>query len=67
GSPQDRSGVRVATADLGGDRQADPVTGSGSDGVATAYSAATLTTAGAPDPLASFDPFPGFTGGVFVG
>src|SRR5262249_58309218 len=43
GSPQDRSGVRVATADLGGDRQGDPVTRRGSRGGANALAPGPVT------------------------
>ena len=61
GNAGDRSGVRLAAADLSGNGQADAVAGGGDGGSATAYSGT-----GTPE-LATLDPFPRFTGGVFVG
>ena len=68
GDPENRGGIRVAVKDLDGDNQMDLVTGSGSGGGSnvTAYSGASLST-NTPTSIFSFDAFPDYAGGVFVG
>jgi hypothetical protein len=63
GDVNNRGGVRVAVKDLNGDGRADLVTGAG----AGAGSRVTAYASGSPPELYSFDAFPGFGGGVFVG
>jgi hypothetical protein len=68
GDPNNRDGETVAVKDLTGDGRAGLVVGSGSGGKATAYTGAALAAnAGAPAAEFTLTPFPGFTGGVFVG
>ena len=68
GDPANRGGVRVAAKDLDGDANADVVVGDGAAAGSrvTAYAGKDFAGGGA-SPLAGFDAFPGFTGGVFVG
>jgi subtilisin-like proprotein convertase family protein len=68
GDPANRGGVNLATKNLNGDRYSDLLTGPGVGvaAVVTAYNGATLANAN-PSELFSLDPFPGFTGGVYVG
>jgi parallel beta-helix repeat protein len=69
-----RNGVPVAVADLNGDAELDVVAGVGEPAAGTAgvpstvrvYSASSLQDDPL-NPVATLDPFPGFTGGVFVG
>ena len=69
GDTNNRGGIRVAVKNLDGDNQADLVVGAGSGAGSkvTAYAGKTITASGTPPELFSFDAFPGFTGGVFVG
>ena len=68
GSPDNRGGVRVAVKDLDGDSKADLVVGDGAGAGSrvTAYRGADFANGSAPAAF-SFDAFPGFDGGVFVG
>ncbi|MDB5311835.1 MAG: repeat protein, partial [Gemmataceae bacterium] len=68
GNPGNRGGIRVAVKNLDGDRYADVVTGSGAGGGSqvAAYPGMDLA-AGSALESRSFDAFPGFSGGVFVG
>ncbi|OWK43117.1 MBG domain-containing protein [Fimbriiglobus ruber] len=70
GDVDSRGGVRVAVKNLDGDDLADVVTGDG-EGVGatvTAYTGAAIVANGTtPLPGLTFDAFPGFTGGVYVG
>ncbi|HEY2911635.1 MAG TPA: FG-GAP repeat protein, partial [Gemmataceae bacterium] len=68
GSADNRGGIRVAVASLDGDDRADVLTGSGQGGGSqvTAYMGSNLTS-GNPTAAESFDAFPGYLGGVFVG
>jgi hypothetical protein len=68
GNPNGRGGVRLAAADYDGNGTLSLVTGAGEgDGSGVrVYAPATLVSSD-PIPLAAFDAFPGFTGGVFVG
>lgn len=69
-----RNGVPVAVADLNGDYEIDIVAGVGEPAAGTVgvpstvrvYSASSLQDDPL-NPIATLDPFPGFTGGVFVG
>ncbi len=70
GDPNLRGGIRLMTKNLDGDALADIVTGAGTGGgsTVTAYLGVLVAAnPGAPPPELSFDGFPGFTGGVFVG
>ncbi len=69
GDPAGRGGVRVAGKDLDADGFADIVAGSGegSGSHVTAYIGAQTRPDGIPPTKLSFDAFPGFDGGVFVG
>ncbi|QDU19520.1 beta strand repeat-containing protein [Urbifossiella limnaea] len=69
GDVNNRGGVRVAARALDADARADIITGAGAGAGSrvTAYLGAALAPSGTPDAVASFDAFPGFTGGVFVG
>jgi hypothetical protein len=60
--------VRVAVADLDGDRLADVVTGAGdrAGSAVLGYTAVSLTTASR-EPAIDLDAFPGMSGGVYVG
>jgi hypothetical protein len=64
-----RGGVRLAIGELDGDGRLDLITGPGpgGDSKVTAYSGSTLQPEGTPIKIRTFDPFPDFTGGVFVG
>ncbi|HXD86175.1 MAG TPA: invasin domain 3-containing protein, partial [Urbifossiella sp.] len=68
GSADNRGGIRVAVANLDGDARADVLTGSGRGGGSqvAAYMGSNLTS-GNPTAAESFDAFPGYLGGVFVG
>ncbi|MDB5313509.1 MAG: hypothetical protein JWO38_7711, partial [Gemmataceae bacterium] len=68
GSANSRGGIRVAAKSLTGGKNADVVTGDGEleGSTVTAYKGASLA-AGGTDKISSFDPFPGFLGGVYVG
>jgi autotransporter-associated beta strand protein len=67
GNVANRGGVRVSAANLDGDPLADLVVGDGTGAGShvTAYLGKNIT--GSPTPDQSFDAFPGFLGGVFVG
>ena len=67
GDPDGRGGVRVAVSDLDGDTRADLLAGAGSGSRVTAYLGKNVTATGTPPAFRDFDPFPGTTGGVFVG
>ena len=69
GDPNQRSGVRVAAKDLDGDGLADIVIGSGigAGSKVVSYPGSQLTSNGLPPIGLSFDAFPAFTGGVYVG
>jgi hypothetical protein len=69
GDPNSRGGVRLAVKDLDGDNRADLVAGvgPGAGSHVTAYAGKAITANGTPPELLSFDAFPGFAGGVFVG
>lgn len=69
GDPGSRAGVRVAVADLDGDRRADIIAGAGFGGGAwvTAYSGADVTSTAPPTPVFDYTVYPGSFGGVFVG
>ncbi|MCZ2340545.1 MAG: Ig-like domain repeat protein, partial [Bacteroidales bacterium] len=74
GNPDNRNGVPVGVVDYNGDGEPDLLTGTGEplpgtmggESTATIYAASGLSDA-TPTPLDSLEPFPGFTGGVFVG
>jgi uncharacterized delta-60 repeat protein len=69
GDPNNRGGIRVAAKNLDGDAKADLVVGAGDGGgsTVTEYLGKDIAPAGTPPAFQSFDAFPGFTGGVFVG
>jgi ELWxxDGT repeat protein len=69
GNTANRGGIRVAVKDFDGDGLADLLTGDGADAGShvTAYLGANLKTGNPGTALLSFDAYPGFTGGVFVG
>jgi hypothetical protein len=69
GNTDNRGGVRVTAKDLDGDALADLVIGDGTGAGSrvTAYAGKTLRSASPPPTLFSFDAFPGFDGGVYVG
>ena len=69
GDPNNRGGVPVAVKNLDGDTRADILTGAGAgaNSVVTAYFGANVTSSATPPVAFTLDPFPGFTGGVFVG
>jgi hypothetical protein len=67
GSPDDRSGVRVAAADLDGDELADVLAGAGSGSSRVAGFLGRQLTTGATAAAFDLDAFPGSAGGVFVG
>ncbi len=69
GDVNNRGGIRIAVKNLDGDNRADLVVGAGPGGLAqvTAYAGKTIPTDGTPTAQFSFDAFPGFSGGVFVG
>ncbi|WP_088252982.1 FG-GAP-like repeat-containing protein [Fimbriiglobus ruber] len=69
GDPSLRSGARVAVKNLDGDGSADLVVGlaTGTGTQVATYLGKDLTASGTPTAAAELDPFPGFTGGVFVG
>jgi hypothetical protein len=64
GDVGERSGVRVAVKDVTGDGRADLLAGGSSE--MFLYSGTSLA-AGSTTPVFHLAPFPGFTGGVFVG
>jgi autotransporter-associated beta strand protein len=68
GNPDNRGGVRVTAKNLDGDAMTDLVVGDGvgAGSHVTGYLGKNLG-AGTPPAQASFDAFPGFLGGVFVG
>ena len=68
GNPDNRGGVRVTAKNLDGDAMMDVVVGDGvgAGSRVTGYLGKTIG-AGTPPAQASFDAFPGFLGGVFVG
>jgi hypothetical protein len=69
GDPSTRGGVRVATRNLDGDDRADVLVGAG-DGAGSfvaAYYGKDIRAGITPPTALSFDAFPGFSGGVFVG
>jgi hypothetical protein len=68
GNPDNRQGARVAAKNLDGDLFADIVTGDGQSvgGRTNTYLGSTLVT-GVTTPNTTFEAFPGFSGGVFVG
>jgi hypothetical protein len=69
GNVENRGGVRVTVKDLDGDAQADLVVGDGTGAGSrvTAYLGKNVPADGTPPEHFSFDAFPGFDGGVFVG
>ena len=68
GDPAARGGVPVAVKDLTGNGLAGVVAGSGAGGTVTGYTGAAVAANGTgPAPAFTLSPFPGFTGGVFVG
>jgi hypothetical protein len=67
GDPSDRSGVRVAMKDLDGDGTPDLVTGAGLGTTVRGYLSMNLLTHANPIPDRTFDAFPTFQGGIFVG
>jgi hypothetical protein len=69
GDTANRGGIRLAIKDLDGDANMDVVTGSGIDGGSrvTTYAGKGVAAQGTPPAALSFDAFPDFTGGVFVG
>ena len=69
GDPNSRGGVRVAVKNLDGDNRADIITGSGTGAGSkvTSYFGKNINGIGQIPEAFSFDAFPGFAGGVFVG
>jgi glucose/arabinose dehydrogenase len=69
GDPNNRGGIRVAAKNLDGDAKADLVVGAGTGAgsTVTAYLGKAVSPTGTPPTDFSFDAFPGFSGGVFVG
>jgi hypothetical protein len=72
GADNDRTGVKLAVKDLDGDAKADIVTGykpgtNGTPRVAGYLGANLSATSGTPAAYFDIEPYPGFTGGVFVG
>jgi hypothetical protein len=68
GNTDNRGGIRLAIKNFDNDAFADLVTGDGTDAGSrvTGYVGKSLAS-GAPAQAFSFDAFPGFTGGVYVG
>jgi hypothetical protein len=68
GDDANRGGVRLVTRDLSGDNRAEVITGPGPGGgsLVNVYAGDELAN-GNPSLAGSLEPFPGFTGGVFVG
>ena len=68
GTDSNRGGVHIVAKNIDGDAFADLITGAGpGDGTrVTAYKGTTLPT-DSPQAIYSFDGFPGFNTGVFVG
>jgi hypothetical protein len=68
GNPDNRGGIRVAAVDYDGSRTLSLATGAGEgDGSEVRIYAPSSLVSSDPFPVALFDAFPGFTGGVFVG
>ena len=74
GNPNNRDGVPIAVTDVDGDGSPDLLTGVGEPAPGTPAAAtlamvypATSLADPTPMPSATFDPFPGFNGGLFVG
>jgi len=69
GDANGRGGVRLATTDLDGDNRDDLIAGAGEGSGArlSAYAGKDIAPNGTPSELRSFDAFPGFGNGVFVG
>jgi hypothetical protein len=71
GNTQSRGGVQVGAKDLDGDQFADIITGAGAGtgSLVRGYAGSSFvgSTNEPSTTLFSFDAFPGFTGGVFVG
>jgi len=69
GDPNNRGGVRVSVKSLDGDEKADLVIGAGpgAGSRVTTYAGKNLGANLTPAELSSFDGFPEFSGGVFVG
>ncbi|HVK18987.1 MAG TPA: Ig-like domain repeat protein [Fimbriiglobus sp.] len=69
GDVNNRGGVRVAARNLDGDNLTDVVIGAGTGAGSrvTAYAGKSIRSASPPPELFSFDAYPGFAGGVYVG
>jgi hypothetical protein len=69
GNFDNRGGVRVVARNLDGDAKADLVVGDGTGAGTnvTAFLGKNVTATGTPTELFSFDVFPGYVGGVYVG
>jgi hypothetical protein len=69
GDVNNRGGVRVAARNLDGDDLTDLVIGDGTDAGSqvTAYAGKNILASSPPPELFSFDAYPGFAGGVYVG
>jgi hypothetical protein len=69
GNVDNRGGVRVVSKDLDGDAFADVVVGDGTGAGSrvTGYLGKNFAGGAGGSPAFSFDDFPGFTGGVYVG
>lgn len=69
GDPENRGGVRLTAKNLDGDDLADLVVGAGNGAGTqlTRYLGKDITPNGTPPEHGSFDAFPGFTDGIFVG
>ena len=69
GDPNNRGGIHLATRNLDGDARADLIvgTGDGAPSRVNAYLGKNIRLGITPPTALDFDPFNGFTGGVFVG
>jgi hypothetical protein len=69
GNTENRGGIRVTAKNLDGDDRADLVVGDGTGAGSrlTTYAGSTIPADGTPPELDSFDAFPGFTNGIYVG
>jgi uncharacterized repeat protein (TIGR01451 family) len=69
GDVTNRGGIRIAVKNLDGDNRADLVVGAGTGAGSrvTGYLGKTVPADGTPPEQFTFDAFPGFAGGVFVG